>query len=400
MKMNRIPVLKEGRKKRRAALLAALAASVMVSLPAFGAESDSMDDAAWARLQDNVLEYDEIESRVEFFNPTIKQIVRTIDDNYATVSANAADYEEAANDFERLYDEAVDEGDYESAYMYQINKKIALQMSSTYLKQEDRKDTMVDRNTRQYRKMFTSACQQLMVAYNQMAVNRATLEKQVELYGQLAAMSSVQGNIGMVTQTDVLSAQANMYSAQSSLTALNDQMASVKRSLLLMTGWDYDSDVTIGAIPRADVSQLDAIDLEADKAVAPGNNYTIINMRNSSPADADGDGHYENKDYRSRAQGVEQAEQQLYITLDSLYQTLYEKKAALQAQTTAFEAAQLQMDSANRKYQLGMLGQAEYLGEQLSYDAAWASYQSADLDMTQAMLNYYWAVNGLGALTE
>ena len=204
----------------------------------------------------------------------------------------------------------------------------------------------------------------------------------------------------MATQTDILSAQASLHSAQSSLASLNDQMASVKRSLLLMTGWDYDSDVVIGAIPEPDVSQIDSIDLEADKAAAPGNNYTIINMRNSSPADVDGDGIYENKDYLARSRGVDQASQQLSITLDSLYQTLFERRAALKAQETAFQAAQLSWNGAQQKYQLGMLGRAEFIGQEIAYDAASAAYQSAKLNMTQAMLNYYWGVNGLGELAQ
>ena len=180
----------------------------------------------------------------------------------------------------------------------------------------------------------------------------------------------------------------------------DDQMESIKSSLLQLAGWDYNSDVVIGTIPPADVSQIDDIDFAADKAIAPKNNYTIINMQNSSPNDADGDGKYENKDYLAKEQGLEQAMQQLSITMDSLYQTLFEKRAALAAAQTAFEAAQLKWDGAVRKYELGMLGQAEYLGEELAYCAAKASYQSADLDMTQAMLNYYWGVNGLGELTE
>ncbi len=392
--------MKSRRNLKRAALLAgALALSVALCAPAMAAE-EYADDDAWARLQDNVLEFDELEGRVVNFNPTMRQIFRSIDDSYDTLAENVADYHEAANDFEYLYDKAMDDGDYESAYMYQINRQISLQLSSAYLKQEKQRDTVTDRNTRQYRKMFTSACQQLMVAYNQMAVSQASLEKQVEIYGQMAELAKTQESLGMNTQTGLLSAEADLRSAQDSLDQLNEQMASIKRSLLLMTGWDYDSEVTIGSIPAADVSLLDTIDLEADKAIAPSNNYTIISMRNASPNDADGDGYYENKDYRAREQSVAEAAQQLSITLDSLYQTLYEKKAALQAQETALQAARMNWEAAQVKYQLGMLGEIGYLSEQLSYEAAQASYQSADLEMTQAMLNYYWAVNGLGDLTE
>lgn len=382
-------------------LLLAVSLAIPQTLPAAAAEKpETMEDVQWERLTDNVLEYDELENRVAYFNPTINQIVDRINDSFDTVRENILDFQQEAEDFIYLQEQAMKNMDFESAMMYQINRKILRSISSSMIKQEKRKDTMIERNTRQARKGLLSGCQQLMLAYNKMAVNKATLEKQVELYSQMEAMYETQAQIGMATQTQVLSAQASLNSAKTSLSGLSDQMESIKSSLLQMTGWDFDSDVTIGTIPAADVSQIAAIDFEADKAIAPKNNYTIINMQNSSPNDADNNGKYENKDYRAKEQGLEQAMQQLSITIDSLYQTLFEKQAALTAAQTAFDAAQIKWDGAVRKYQLGMMGQAEYLGEELAYCAAEAAYKSADLDMTQAFLNYYWGVNGLGQLTE
>ena len=382
-------------------LLLAVSLAIPQTLPAAAAEKpETMEDVQWERLTDNVLEYDELENRVAYFNPTICQIVDQINDSFDTVRENILDFQQEAEDFIYLQEQAIKNMDFESAMMYQINRRILRSISSSMIKQEKRKDTMIARNTRQWRKGLLSGCQQLMLAYNKMAVNKATLEKQVELYSQMAAMYETQAQIGMATQTQVLSAQASLNSAKTSLSGLSDQMESIKSSLLQMTGWDFDSDVTIGTIPAADVSRIAAIDFEADKAIAPKNNYTIINMQNSSPNDADNNGKYENKDYRAKEQGLEQAMQQLSITIDSLYQTLFEKQAALTAARTAFDAAQIKWDGAIRKYQLGMMGQAEYLGEELAYCAAEAAYKSADLDMTQALLNYYWGVNGLGELTE
>lgn len=382
-------------------LLLAVSLAIPQTLPAAAAEKpETMEDVQWERLTDNVLEYDELENRVAYFNPMICQIVDQINDSFDTVRENILDFQQEAEDFIYLQEQAIKNMDFESAMMYQINRRILRSISSSMIKQEKRKDTMIERNTRQWRKGLLSGCQQLMLAYNKMAVNKATLEKQVELYSQMAAMYETQAQIGMATQTQVLSAQASLNSAKTSLSGLSDQMVSIKSSLLQMTGWDFDSDVTIGTIPAADVNQIAVIDFEADKAIAPKNNYTIINMQNSSPNDADDNGKYENKDYRAKEQGLEQAMQQLSITIDSLYQTLFEKQAALTAAQTAFDAAQIKWDGAIRKYQLGMMGQAEYLGEELAYCAAEAAYKSADLDMTQALLNYYWGVNGLGELTE
>lgn len=382
-------------------LLLAVSLAIPQTLPAVAAEKpETMENIEWEQLTDNVLEYNELENRVAYFNPMICQIVDQINDSFDTVREDILDFQQEADNFIYLEEQAMKDMDIGSATMYKMNRQILRSMSSYYIKREKKRGTTIDRQTRSTKKVLLSSCQQLMLAYNKMAVNKATLEKQVGLYSQMAAMYETQAQIGMATQTEVLSAQASRDSAKTSLSGLSDQMESIKSSLLQMTGWDFDSDVTIGTIPAADVSQIAAIDFEADKAIAPKNNYTIINMQNSSPNDADNDGKYENKDYRAKEQGLEQAMQQLSITIDGLYQTLFEKQAALTAAQTAFDAAQIKWDGAIRKYQLGMMGQAEYLGEELAYCAAEAAYKSADLDMTQALLNYYWGVNGLGELTE
>lgn len=382
-------------------LLLAVSLAIPQTLPAVAAEKpETMENIEWEQLTDNVLEYNELENRVAYFNPMICQIVDQINDSFDTVREDILDFQQEADNFIYLEEQAMKDMDIGSATMYKMNRQILRSMSSYYIKREKKRGTTIDRQTRSTKKVLLSSCQQLMLAYNKMAVNKATLEKQVGLYSQMAAMYETQAQIGMATQTEVLSAQASRDSAKTSLSGLSDQMESIKSSLLQMTGWDFDSDVTIGTIPAADVSQIAAIDFEADKAIAPKNNYTIINMQNSSPNDADDNGKYENKDYRAKEQGLEQAMQQLSITIDGLYQTLFEKQAALTAAQTAFDAAQIKWDGAIRKYQLGMMGQAEYLGEELAYCAAEAAYKSADLDMTQALLNYYWGVNGLGQLTE
>ena len=166
----------------------------------------------------------------------------------------------------------------------------------------------------------------------------------------------------MNTQTDILSAQAKMHQAQTSLVSLEDQMASIKSNLLLMTGWDYDSDVTIGAIPPADVSLLDTIDFEADKAIAPKNNYTIIGMRNAAPKDADGDGKYQNKDYTARERGVEQATQQLSITMDGLYLTMLEKKASPPGRPDGLRSCHLKVGGGRPQIPAGDAGECRIFG--------------------------------------
>lgn len=383
----------------RRLLAAGLVLSLLVPQTAAAVEKpEDMEEERWERLQDNVLEYDELADRVAYFNPTICQIVDRVNDSFDTILENVDEYHEAINDLEYLYDKAVKQMDFDSVVEYKTNEMMFKYAARAMLKANKNRGKVIDRSTRQAKKTFTSVCQQLMVLYNKMAINKATLEKQVELYGKMAEMYETQAGIGMATQTQKLSAQASQYSAQNSLAALTAQMDELKRSLLLLLGWDYDSDVVVGSIPPVDVTEIARIDFEADKAIAPKNNYAIIEMKNAAPNDFDGDGKYKNKDYRAREQGVEQAEEQLAITIEQLYQTLFEQQAILASAETAYQAAQVKWDGAVRKYELGMLGQAEYLGEELAYCAAKAAYESAELDMRQALLNYYWGVNGLGEL--
>ena len=173
-------------------LLLVLSLAIPQTLPAAAAEKpETMEDVEWEQLTDNVLEYDELENRVAYFNPTINQIVDRINDSFETVRENILDFQQEAEDFIYLQEQAIKNMDFESAMMYQINRRILRSISSSMIKQEKRKDTMIERNTRQARKGLLSGCQQLMLAYNKMAVNKATLEKQVELYSQMAAMYEI-----------------------------------------------------------------------------------------------------------------------------------------------------------------------------------------------------------------
>ena len=53
-------------------LLLAVSLAIPQTLPAAAAEKpETMEDVQWERLTDNVLEYDELENRVAYFNPTI-----------------------------------------------------------------------------------------------------------------------------------------------------------------------------------------------------------------------------------------------------------------------------------------------------------------------------------------
>ena len=63
---------------------------------------ESMDDETWLRLQDDVLEYDEIGNLVEYYNPTYQQALQN-------VQINIQPYEDAAEQLRGTAKELIDD---------------------------------------------------------------------------------------------------------------------------------------------------------------------------------------------------------------------------------------------------------------------------------------------------
>lgn len=235
--------------------------------------------------------------------------------------------------------------------------------------------------------MLTSGVQQLMNGYQQALASKELVDTAVEL-AQAAYDSTVtQRGIGMATDTDVESALKSLQSAQGQQKVLEDTMTSLRQNLCLMTGREYNASIDIKEIPAPDLTRIDGMNPENDLTKAVGNNYTVIEQRNIS---GKGTANYDNK-----MRILDESEAKIKTQLESLYQEVLESKTAYDAANTAFAGAQITMNGNDLKYQMGMLGRLEYLQLKMAYLQQKAAVRTAELNLTQAMENYDWAVEGL-----
>lgn len=166
------------------ALALGLTGILTLSVP-FGAmaaieKPEKMDDATWARLQDNVLEYDEISDLVEYYNPTYRQIVEQIE-------INAQPMEEAARELRKSADEmdsdAKDIKDLDPV-MYKGMRE-AVKGYRDAAERFDKAVTSVHNQTRhqlsRVKKMTVSGLQQMMIGYYQAMASREILDTAVAL---------------------------------------------------------------------------------------------------------------------------------------------------------------------------------------------------------------------------
>lgn len=365
-------------------------------------EPEKYDTATLSKLQDNVLEYDELALRVREYNPNISEAWRKYGES-------KEDYQNMLTELESTYDDSMDNIDAVLKPLKQA-EKLMPQLKGTVKQMSSLKsgyhslvqgirDTVTNwdtskRNTsqiRQYEKQVISGAQSAMIGYNTIVDNKATLETMVDLYQKQCDMYQRMAALGLANQTDVVSAQTSLIGAKSQLASLQSQQDSVYRTLCLLLGYDTDSGVEIRNLPDFDMSRLDGMNLKADTKKAIGNNYTLIGQRTSAKGET-------NAQIAARLNTIEEGEQKLTIEMQRLYQDVLDKKAAYEAAMTGYEAAEKSNGAAQRQYQNGLLSEMQYVGTQISYNQKKAAKESAELDLWTAMNAYDWGIEGLAAV--
>ena len=365
-------------------------------------EPEKYDAATLSKLQDNVLEYDELALRVREYNPNISEAWRKYGES-------KEDYQNMLTELESTYDDSMDNIDAVLKPLKQA-EKLMPQLKGTVKQMSSLKsgyhslvqgirDTVTNwdtskRNTsqiRQYEKQVISGAQSAMIGYNTIVDNKATLETMVDLYQKQCDMYQRMAALGLANQTDVVSAQTSLIGAKSQLASLQSQEDSVYRTLCLLLGYDPDSGVEIRNLPAFDMSRLDGMNLEADTKKAIGNNYTLIGQRTSAKGET-------NAQIAARLNTIEEGEQKLTIEMQRLYQDVLDKKAAYEAAMTGYEATEKSNGAAQRQYQNGLLSEMQYVGTQISYNQKKAAKESAELDLWTAMNAYDWGIEGLAAV--
>ena len=96
-----------------------------------------------------------------------------------------------------------------------------------------------------------------------------------------------------------------------------------------------------------------------------------------------------------REKQVNQAEGEAEADLNSLYQTVVEKRTAYEGAAASWESAQMIYNSLQNKQSAGMLTNTEYLEGEASYLEKQAAWESASMALRQAYENYRWEVMGV-----
>ena len=368
-----------------------VAAVMAVSSPAaaMAASLSDYDEATQEKLLDDTLEYNEIRALVSLFNPSMQQAQITMDDSLSVYRNGMTEYKDRAAELRREADKAEDDGDLQAYATYEMNAQIMNALANQYkdvVEQSERMSTQ--RSIVSAEDMLTRAVQQMVQGYAQLDLGCQVAEKGVELAQAAYDSALTQQSLGMATDADVKSAANSLASAQAGLKSAQVSRASLKSSICLMTGWDYDADITIGAVPEPDLEAIDSVDVASDTERAVNNNYDLVSLRHESRATS-------TVKQNVGDRNLQDTEASVRIAMESLYETLQQQRTSWDGADAAWQKAVNDKAALDQKYQLGMVGRLEYLQGELTYLQAQSAKLSADISLRKAYEDYLWQVKGV-----
>lgn len=368
-----------------------LAAVLTVSGPAATAWAGSPEFARtpeeWARLRDNVMEYDELAGLIREYNVTVQKNQLDISDkkkdDLITRDQYAQAYRDAADEFWSAVDgeNAVADANNEmAARNAQVSADKNVQDLQVYQLTYDQQEASL-----------VASAQSSMIAYFQQNHELENAKESLELLKAVYDSTVLRQSAGMATQVDVLTALENVQNAQTAIDKLTAAIDQTRQTLCVMLGWKYNDMPEIREIPPVDMERIAAINLEQDKAAALENNYTLkINKRKLGNAIA-------GITIESLNKAIESNVQNINADMVKNHQAVLQAKAAYDQAAAEFELESKNMGTAQRKFDIGMLSRLEYLQQKNTYNSKSTGIKTAELALAQAVQTYENGVKGLAS---
>lgn len=351
-------------------------ATSLAGTPEFGRSAEE-----WARLRDNVLEYEEIEDLVYEYNTTV------LNNAQAYNRENARDRREVVKEYMDQAADALDAYTYTSSPDLLVAAGRAEQAAENNVLEGDRTASMI--GYKQTEKGIAKQAQAAMNTYFKLQYQLTALEKNRELLA--ATVGSVQGrqSQGMATYAEVLNAQQNVQSADAQIIAMKSQIEDTRQNLIIMLGWKQGDMPEIRPMPAVQMDRISAMNVEEDTRTALGADYTLqLDQRkmNNSITDA-------NKNIYKKT--VEEDKQKIAVAINDGYQKVIQAKNSFDEAVLNLEVETKNWNAANTKYQLGSISRMECLQAEAALVQAQMDREVKNLELFQAMENYDWIIKGV-----
>ena len=369
-------------------LAAVLAAAAPTGTAWAGSPEFARSAEEWAKLRDNVMEYDELAGLIHEYNVTVQNNQRDYNEKKNKTSDEIAqDYRDAADAVRSSMS-----GDDSPQAIMQDSMAEAQALSLEQQADDNVEDSEIFKMTYdQTEATLVSNAQTNMISYHQKARDLDLKKKNRELLAATYDSVVLKMNHGMATQMDVLTAQENLQIADAAILTAESDLENTRQKLCVMLGWRYDASPEIREIPAVDLNRIQSMDPAADKARALENNYTLrINKKKLANSS-------NNSKKESLQMTIDDNIQRIGSSVDSAYKNVIQSQTAYQQAAVSLEVASKNMEAAERKMQIGTLSRLDYLNQQYAYLQAQVAMEDASMALFQAVESYDWNIDGLAS---
>ena len=369
-------------------LAAVLAAAAPTGTAWAGSPEFARSAEEWAKLRDNVMEYDELAGLIHEYNVTVQNNQRDYNEKKNKTSDEIAqDYRDAADAVRSSMS-----GDDSPQAIMQDSMAEAQALSLEQQADDNVEDSEIFKMTYdQTEATLVSNAQTNMISYHQKARDLDLKKKNRELLAATYDSVVLKMNHGMATQMEVLTAQENLQNADAAILTAESDLENTRQKLCVMLGWRYDASPEIREIPAVDLNRIQSMDPAADKAKALENNYTLrINKKKLANSS-------NNSKKESLQMTIDDNIQRIGSSVDSAYKNVIQSQTAYQQAAVSLEVASKNMEAAERKMQIGTLSRLDYLNQQYAYLQAQVAMEDASMALFQAVESYDWNIDGLAS---
>ncbi len=341
----------------------------------------------WAKLRDNVMEYDELAGLIREYNVTVQK-------NQLDISDKKKDDKVTRDQYAQYYRDAAFDARSNASGEDPVSDAQAQVAAAQAEEAADKvtEDITVHQLTYDQQEAgLVASAQSSMISYFQQKLELESAKDSLEYMEAQYQAILVKQSAGMATLSDVLAAKEGVQSTQASIEKLTGSIEETRQKLLVMLGWKYSDTPEIRDIPAVDFEHIAAMNPEIDKDAALEKNYTFnINKRRLANAVAE-----LTKETLKRT--VSSNEQNIKSEIVKNYQAVQQAKASYEQAKGEFELESKNMETAERKQQIGTLSRLDYMKQKNIFNTKDNAMKKAQLTLFQAVQTYDNAVNGLAS---
>lgn len=381
-------------KKFPAAFSAGLSLALLTPGWAFAASPPfAYSEEKWASLQDNTLEFDEIEDLILEYNSTVQENRLAYRDYRGKDSDEIAqEYYDAADEIEASIEYPdTDDANYGSRLAAaQSSEASARQMREQGDENVSDSDVILWGYTKT-EKSLVQAAQKQMISYWKAVKTLETGENSAESAQAEYEAVLIRASAGSATQNDVLNAKETLLKAQAAVEEAKSSIESTGETLCMSLGWNYGDAATIGELPSPRENMSASVSLEEDTEKALEQNYDlkILERKAHNAMESTLKEQYQT----SLAAGKETVKS----SVRSAWQALVLSEAQYEQAERELELEEKTKETMELKLEAGLVSRMEAVNETYSLTAARAQLETASMSLLEAQLNYEWAVGGLAS---